>query len=162
VTVADICAAARIAPRTFFRYFPAKEDVLVEPVREMTAQMEASIREAPEDLPDDEVLRLALRGLGEYCLAQRQRLRDFFRVATDASALRASPLTALSAQERRLAEVLARRHSSPAPVTWRERLRAARAVAAFRIWMDDIWSEAALRAEPADPLAHLDEVLAAR
>ena len=33
VTVADICEAAGIGRRTFFRYFATKDDVLTEPAR---------------------------------------------------------------------------------------------------------------------------------
>jgi hypothetical protein len=38
VTVADICEAAGIGRRTFFRYFAIKDDVLTEPAREMTVR----------------------------------------------------------------------------------------------------------------------------
>ncbi len=42
LTVADICAAAGIGRRTFFRYFATKDDVLSEPAREMAARVAAA------------------------------------------------------------------------------------------------------------------------
>jgi AcrR family transcriptional regulator len=154
VTVADICSRADIAPRTFFRYFASKDDVLVEPARDMGDRVAGFIADAPPGLGDAEVLRLALRQLGEYVLTQRARLETFLRVAA-ASAERASPLVRLSDAERRLAEQLTQRRPQPSVPDWRTRLLVARAVAAHRIWLDDLVAGT----EP-DPLAHLDEVLA--
>jgi AcrR family transcriptional regulator len=154
VTVADICTAADIAPRTFFRYFPTKDDVLAEPSRAMTDRISTFLAEAPDGLPDGEVLHRALRRLGEYVVAEGDRLAGFFRVLSGLARERPSPITRLSDQERRLTEQLvARRGGTP---DWRTRLLVARSVAGFRVWLEDY------RADPgmADPLGHLDEVLA--
>ena len=59
VTVADICEAAGIGRRTFFRYFATKDDVLTEPAREMTARVVAAITSAPAGMPEPLVLRHA-------------------------------------------------------------------------------------------------------
>jgi AcrR family transcriptional regulator len=156
VTVADICAAADIAPRTFFRYFPSKDDVLAEPAREMAARLSAALAAAPAELGDAEALTLALRQLGEHVVTHRTRLAVFFQVAAASSAVRSNPVLHLSGRERELTEQLLHRRSVPQPADWRTRLLVARAVAAFRIWLDDL-----VTAEEPDPLAHLDEVLAA-
>ena len=158
VTVADICAAAQIAPRTFFRYFPTKEDVLAEPAREMGARVAAVLSAAPAELDDAAALTLALRRLGEHVVQNRGRLEVFFLVAARSAAVRSNPLLHLSGRERELTEQLAaRRPSSSGPADWRTRLLVARSVAAFRVWLDDL-----VHLSPADPLGHLDEVLAAR
>jgi AcrR family transcriptional regulator len=157
VTVADICAAAEIAPRTFFRYFPTKEDVLAEPARVMATRVSASLSAAPVELGDAEALSYALRELGEYVVAHGTRLTVFFRVAAASSAVRANPFLHLSGRERELTEQLVRRRPVPEPPDWRTRLLVARAVAAFRVWLDDV-----VTGDERDPLAHLDEVLAAR
>jgi AcrR family transcriptional regulator len=156
VTVADICAAADIAPRTFFRYFPTKDDVLAEPSRQMAERMAAFVAAAPAGLGDAEVLDRAMRQLAEFVVADRERMGRFFRVLDTVSRDRPSPIMRLTDAERRLVEQLAgRRPGSPAP-DWRTRLLVARAVAAFRVWLDDFRTDAA-----EDPLAHLDEVLGA-
>jgi AcrR family transcriptional regulator len=156
VTVVDICAAADIAPRTFFRYFPTKDDVLAEPSRVMAERMAAFVGAAPAELDDAEVLRGAIRQLGEFVVTDRERMGRFFRVLDTVSRDRPSPIMRLTDAERRLVEQLAgRRPGSPAP-DWRTRLLVARAVAAFRVWLDDFRAEVA-----GDALAHLDEILAA-
>jgi AcrR family transcriptional regulator len=156
VTVADICLAADIAPRTFFRYFPSKDDVLAEPARDMADRVAGFLAAAPPELDDAAVLRRALHQLGEYVLTQRGRLETFLRVATATSAERSSPLGRLADGERQLTEQLIRRRPAPSAPDWRTRLLVARAVAAYRIWLDELVSGA----EP-DPLAHLDEMLSA-
>lgn len=170
VTVADICAAADIAPRTFFRYFPAKEDVLAEPVRELSDRMTGYLAEAPAGLDDAAALRAAVRRLGEHVVADRARFTRFFRAAREASALRTHPAARLADRELDLVEGLARRAGRPVapPGDWRTRLVVARTTAAFRIWLDDLVAAdgaahegAAHEGVATDPLAHLDEVLAA-
>ena len=155
VTVADICAAADIAPRTFFRYFPSKDDVLIAPVREMADRFQALISAAPADLDDAEVLRRAYRETGESIVADRERLTGFFRVLRRSAAVHPSPLVHLADQERQLAALLAARHDAEL-ADWRTRLLVARTMSGFRVWLDDVVSGVA-----GDPLAHLDEVLAA-
>jgi AcrR family transcriptional regulator len=157
VTVADVCAAAEIAPRTFFRYFPTKEDLLAEPARRMAERVSAAIAAAPADLDDAEVLIRSLRELGEYVVAQGERLAVFFQVARTSAAVRSNPSLHLAGRERELAEELLARRAAAGPADWRTRLAVARAVAAFRTWLDDV-----VDGGPPDPLAHLDEVLAAR
>jgi AcrR family transcriptional regulator len=158
VTVADICTAAQIAPRTFFRYFASKEDVLAEPARDMAARLGAALEAAPAGLDEAGALEHALRELGGHVVAHRDRLAGFLRVAAESSALRSDPLMHLAHQERRLAEHLLARRSPAAPARpdWRTRLVVARAVAAFRVWLDDV-----VTTDVPDPLAHLDEVLRA-
>lgn len=119
VTVADICDAAGIGRRTFFRYFAAKDDVLTEPAREMSARVAAAISSVPADLPDSLALRAALTDMAAYALSHRTRVRQLAEVRQTSADIRLSPLTRLSEQEQRLAEQLAGRcraqlaHPSP-------------------------------------------------
>ena len=75
-SVADIAADVGVTERTFFRYFAAKDDVLTEPAREMTARVAAAISAASADLPDPLVLRAALTEMASYALSHRTRLRQ--------------------------------------------------------------------------------------
>jgi AcrR family transcriptional regulator len=153
VTVADICDAAGIGRRTFFRYFAAKDDVLTEPAREMTARVAAAITCAPADLPDSVVLRAALTEMAAYALSHRTRLRQLAEVRHTSADIRFSPLTRLSEQEPRLAQQLAARDSADAAPSWRTCLLVARAVAGLRIWLDDL-----IAGECADPWQHLQQI----
>jgi AcrR family transcriptional regulator len=154
VTVADICAAAGIGRRTFFRYFATKDDVLSEPAREMAARVAAAIESAPEDMPEPEVLRHALTQIASYALEHRARLRQLAEVRKSSAGMRTSPLARLSEEELRLARQLAaRRGAAPVNPDWRTRLRVARAVAGLRVWLDDITS-----GDCADPWRHLEQI----
>jgi AcrR family transcriptional regulator len=152
VTVADICRAAGIGRRTFFRYFATKDDVLTEPAREMTAQVAAAITAAPADMPEPAVLRNALTEIASYALTHRARLRQMAEVRQTSVTVRWSPFTRLSEQEQRLAQQLVDRRGGCVP-DWRTRLLVARAVAGLRVWLDDIVS-----GEFADPWQHLEQI----
>ena len=125
VTVADICAAAGIGRRTFFRYFPTKDDVLTEPAGQLAARVAAAITSAPTGLPEAQVLRQALTEIAAYALSHRARLRQLAEVREASAGLRWSPLTRLSEQEQALAGQLAARGGG-AP-GWQTRLLVARA-----------------------------------
>jgi AcrR family transcriptional regulator len=153
VTVADICDAAGIGRRTFFRYFAAKDDVLTEPARELSARVAAALSSAPAELPDSLALRVALTDMAVYALSHRTRLRQLAEVRQTSADIRLSPLTRLSEQEQRLAEQLTARTSAGAAPSWRTRLLVARAVAGLRIWLDDL-----VAGECADPLRHLQQI----
>lgn len=64
-TVADIAAAAEIGTRTFFSYFPSKEDLLFpESDARVQATADAIAARHPDDRPADVLLR-ALHNVGE-------------------------------------------------------------------------------------------------
>jgi AcrR family transcriptional regulator len=153
VTVADICAAAGIGRRTFFRYFATKDDVLTEPAREMTACLAVAITSAPAEMPEALVLRYALTEVAAYALSHRTRLRQLAEVRRTSADIRWSLLTRLSEQEQRLAGQLAARRGTGATPGWRTRLLVARAVAGLRVWLDDITG-----GDCAEPWQHLQEI----
>ncbi|WP_022929700.1 TetR family transcriptional regulator [Patulibacter americanus] len=155
-SVDEICAAADVAPRSFFRYFPTKEAVLLEPVREMADRLEAAMAAAPPGLSDAEVVAVGQREVAANVIADWERLSRFFQVAADTGAVRSSPLTQLARREEAMTRQLLTRRGETGPADWRTRLLVARSVAGFRVWLDDVRT-----LEIADPLAHLDEILAA-
>jgi AcrR family transcriptional regulator len=152
VTVADICEAASIGRRTFFRYFASKEDVLMEPIRAMAARVTTSVASAPASKSDARVIREALTELAEDALQHRERLVDLAKVLPEARNVHMSSFAVLSDQEARLAGELAARRGEAEP-DWRTRLLVARANAALRVWLDDLAA-----GRTTDPRAHLDEV----
>ncbi|WP_409332517.1 TetR/AcrR family transcriptional regulator [Trujillonella humicola] len=157
VTVADICAAAAIAPRTFFRYFPSKVDVLAAPVQDLADRLVETIEAAPAEWGDTEVLRRGLREVGGRIVAQDGPMALLFRLIRSSDELRTSPWMSLEDHEQRLATILAARRGQPAGPDWRTRLEVACLLAAFRVWLHDFAEE-----RSPDPLEHLDEVLAHR
>lgn len=60
VTVEQIAAAARVSARTFYRYFPSKEDVLQVKIDRWTEALRAALEHRPGDEPPLRSLRLAL------------------------------------------------------------------------------------------------------
>jgi len=154
VTVADICAAAEIAPRTFHRYFTGKDDVVAEPVRYMTSLVAQQITAAPPEMSDSAVLRIAIHELGMFVIEHRDWLGALRTVIQQSPHLSATHQGVPPEREHELTQLLAaRRNTEP---DWRLRLLVACAVAAFRIWHDDC-----LRGVLVEPLARLDEMMAA-
>jgi AcrR family transcriptional regulator len=154
VTVADICDAAGIGRRTFFRYFASKDDVLSEPSRDMAAVVTAAIASAPQDAADAAVLRSALAEIADYVLEHRERLKLLPSLSSGEEGIRRAPYIRLTDSERAVARQLAARSgAADEPLSWQVRLLVGRAVAGFRVWMDDV----VVQGHP-DPHAHLAEI----
>ncbi|CAO5233787.1 TetR family transcriptional regulator [Frankia sp. AgKG'84/4] len=64
-TVEDIAAAAEVSPRTFFRYYPAKEDVVSQIFR--SSGFDSLVDARPADEPVAETLRAAAFSLLRVC-----------------------------------------------------------------------------------------------
>jgi AcrR family transcriptional regulator len=62
-TVEEIAEACEVSPRTFFRYFPTKEDVLFADAEARRERLLAVIAERPVDEPAFGALRAAMRTL---------------------------------------------------------------------------------------------------
>jgi AcrR family transcriptional regulator len=78
-TVADIAAAADIAPRTFFAYFPSKEAVVFGDVDEAFGSLEARLKDRPEGESTFDALRAWLQDVVERPLQPHRDAREDVR-----------------------------------------------------------------------------------
>ncbi|GLY00187.1 TetR/AcrR family transcriptional regulator [Actinoplanes sp. NBRC 101535] len=143
VTVADICVAADIAPRTFHRYFAGKEDVAVEPVRTMARMVIDHVAAAPAGLTDTAVIRGAMLELGGFVVAHRNWLAALRTVARRSSHLKVSQVAVPHEHEQEVAALLAARHPDADPSDWQRHLLVACATAAFRVWYTGYFADRA-------------------
>ena len=77
-TVAQIAERAGVAIRTFFRYFPSKEDVVFGDHAQAVARLRAALADAPADVPPLQRVRVAVLAVqqpGRYPERERTRAR---------------------------------------------------------------------------------------
>lgn len=103
-TVEEIAAAVDISPRTFFRYFPTKGDIVVALARTTFEDLAGALRERPPS----EALATALAAAVEVVLAgDPAEIRAFERLLAANPGLRAAWLQACHNDRGLLTEVLA-------------------------------------------------------
>jgi AcrR family transcriptional regulator len=112
-TVDDIAAAADVSPRTFFRYFPTKESVVV--ADDLDELLVAVFEEQPADTPPVAGIRQALitaleRASDDEWVTNETRQRLLFTVPE----LRSALFTELERTIDLLGSMLARRTGRPA------------------------------------------------
>lgn len=132
-SVRELADRTRLAERTFYRYFPRKEDAIRPYLRAGLEHLVEAIRRAPRDIPLRDVLVGAHAGLLD--LAVDERASAFLSVADGNERLRAAWLTLLTDAEILLTEVIAHRLGLP-PESTRARLAGSVTVAAGRLALE--------------------------
>ncbi|MEV3859162.1 TetR family transcriptional regulator [Streptomyces sp. NPDC050095] len=152
VTVDEIVAAAGVSKRTFFRYFASKEDVVVQFLADMGADMRAALADRPGGEGPAEALLHAVRVPVTTCAADSERALRVVQLILRTPALHARFLERQAQWRDDLAEELATRVGRDAETDLYPRLAAGTALNAFHVVLQR-WS-ASDAAQ--DPLALLD------
>ncbi len=139
VTVEDICAAVDVSPRTFFRYFPAKEHVLAEPITGVleTIRVELAAQQRGGSVWGD--LRAALMSAAAEVEQRREQFLRAGRVIKQTPGALASSARALMEWEQAVRGEVADRLGETDAMT--PRLLLGTTMLALRAALDE-WSEA--------------------
>jgi AcrR family transcriptional regulator len=135
-TVEQIAEAAEVSPSTFFRYFPTKEDVVLQD--DMDLFFMEVFRSQPASLSPLAALRAALRaafgGLGADDLAQ---LRETMELAVTVPAVRARMLEEFARTSQVIAQAVADRSGKAASDFAVQMLAGAVVGIAMAAWFDE-------------------------
>jgi AcrR family transcriptional regulator len=162
-TIADIAAAADIAPRTFFSYFASKEEAVFPKFDPAFADFDRALRERPAGTTALDALRAWIVDAAQRYMGDVDSARLEARLRRESPAVAACDLQHARQFERRLAEAVAEDFGEPAE-TLRPRLVAAAAMAALQASSDaaDVIIERDSEAAQelmADPVAFIDDAL---
>lgn len=159
-TIADIAEAADIAPRTFFGYFPSKEDVVFWDFEDQLAEFAAALRERPADQTTFDAIREWFAAMVAQPEAQTERHQRRRRVVVANDALADHERHLVGRFEDLIAEAVAR-DLGEEPGGPRSRLVAAAAAAAFESVQDQFKREDRLELphDPQEKLKIIDEAL---
>lgn len=159
VTVADIAAAADIAPRTFFAYFPTKEDVVFSSMPDDLGGLSEHLRGRPDGVSAVDALRdwiVDLLAEHDHRDPQEMCRRRIVKASPALEAHRAAKMTQFEALIR---EGVAR-DLGEQPDDLRPRLVAAAATATLVALDERVGDHAhAVPGHDGDPLELLDEAL---
>jgi AcrR family transcriptional regulator len=137
-TVEEIADACEVSPRTFFRYFPTKEDVLFADADARRERLLACLADQPARMPTFAALEAAMRTLALDYRDDRAALVARHRILDESPQLQAYKAESQRGWEAAVADALERRtaeHGTPAA---REDLQLLTAVAtaALRVSLD--------------------------
>jgi AcrR family transcriptional regulator len=162
-TIADIAAAADISPRTFFAYFPSKEEVVFARFEPAFEDFDRTLRERPPGTTALEALRTWIVRAAKDFSGGADAAWLEARLRRESPAVAACDLQHMRQFEQRLAEAVGEDLGEPADAL-RPRLVAAAAVAALQASSDkaDVLLEGdreQAEALMADPAAFIDDAL---
>ena len=129
-TIDQIAAAVGVSPRTFFRYFKVKEDVLVEFLGQIGEHLVAELTARPADEPALTALRQAVAPLVSRLLEHPEKSLKLTRLLLRTPAVKARYLDHQARWRDGLAAVLATR-AGLGPADFRPTLTASIALAGF-------------------------------
>lgn len=152
-TVEQIAEAAEVSPSTVFRYFPAKEDIVL--TDEYDRALAAALRARPAGEPPLESVRQVLTGtLAAFLATGEQELRQRTRLMVEVPAIRVRMAESMAGTAKELAGVLAAR-SGRAPDDLAVRVFVAAVLGALRE-ATLYWGE---HGQKGDLVAMIDEAL---
>lgn len=112
-TVEQIAAAAEVSPSTFFRYFPTKEDVVIQD--DFDLRMFEALERQPLDMAPLAAVRSAMReAVATLTEDEWALLRETTAMTADVPEIRARTLDEMTRMMDRMTEVLGRRAGRPA------------------------------------------------
>jgi AcrR family transcriptional regulator len=135
VTVEDIAEAVDVSSRTFFNYFPSKEDALIGSHQASAAELCARLDAVPARVPVLEALRLMARAEAEHVQEQRERWLLRLKVFEQNPSLLPRLVASGSETERAVTAAVARRAGVEPGTSGYPELATAAAMAAFRVAM---------------------------
>jgi AcrR family transcriptional regulator len=111
-TVEQIAAAAEVSPSTFFRYFPTKEDVVLQD--DMDVRMIETLERQPAGLSPLAAVRAAVREMfASYSEADLEVLRETTALTMTVPEIRTRAVDELTRTIRVIGEAVARRAGRP-------------------------------------------------
>jgi AcrR family transcriptional regulator len=108
-TIEDIAAAVEVSPRTVYRYFATKEDLIVALGQSNSAIFLDALRDRPHDEPIFTAVRSAVTSALAPKWQEAWRVRAFLTLIRDTPVLRARWVVEAYDDQRMVAEVLAAR-----------------------------------------------------
>jgi len=140
VTVEEIADAVEVSPRTFFRYFPSKEDVLFADEPQLVAALREAIVGRPPGEPVLEAILNALLEVADVLADDPEHILLHAQIISHTPALRSRGLEQQAKMEAALAGVIAERLGLDIERDMAAKLVAAGTVAALRVALD-YWLE---------------------
>ena len=135
-TVEQIAEAAEVSPSTFFRYFPTKEDVVLQDDLDLV-WMDA-FRAQPRDLGPIAAMRAAVRAaFADLAADDLEQLREAMDLAVAVPAVRARMLEEMARTSQRIAEAVAERSGKAASDFAVQAVAGAVIGIAMAAWFDD-------------------------
>jgi AcrR family transcriptional regulator len=112
-TVEQIASAAEVSPSTFFRYFPTKEDVVLQD--DMDVRMLEALDRQPADLVPLQAVRAAVReAWTSFTPAEWELIREGGRLSVEVPEIRARAMSEFARTIDSISDGLARRFSREA------------------------------------------------
>ncbi|MEU4835149.1 TetR family transcriptional regulator [Streptosporangium sp. NPDC023615] len=135
VTVEDIAQAVDLSSRTFFNYFPSKEDALVGAGPASAAELRERLEAVPAEVPILEALRLMSRAEAECVQERREQWLLRLRVFEQNPSLLPRLVAGGTETERAVSAAVARRAGVELGTSGYPELATAVAMSAFRVAM---------------------------
>ncbi|WP_344482730.1 TetR family transcriptional regulator [Nonomuraea monospora] len=135
VTVEDIAEAVDVSSRTFFNYFPSKEDALIGSRQASAGELCRRLDAVPAQVPVLEALRLMSRAEAEAVQEQREQWLLRLKVFEQNPSLLPRLVASGSETERAVTDAVAHRAGVAPNTSGYPELVTAAAMAAFRVAM---------------------------